>query len=338
MAVGGAILRKGWIGALAVMTLLAGCGASQHVSSPKSHPAVTKKKTGPATAKAKAPNTLYSAFAVTIDNQPAAWPQSGLSKADVVFEFMAEGGITRYLAVFWHQSAAKIGPVRSTRIYFDNVAAAYGWPLAHAGGNVDALKAIGTLGIKNLDQIYGSSPWFWRSTDRQMPHNLYTSTNLAEQGIQKDGYSPAGIPSFPQGKLTGTATASTLISYANLPNIWVYQVGWVWQNGLYQRQIDGNNVFTQAGNKVTAENVVIAMVPQFSDPDPYTPGAVNYNLTGGGKGYIMSQGVRRDITWTFGQGGFHFYLANGKAAPFAAGQTWIEMVPLGTPVTFQAGA
>ncbi len=328
-------MRKGWIGALAAMVLLAGCGASQQVSGPKSHP-VTKAK--PATATAKSANTLYSAFAVTIDNQPAAWPQSGLSQADLVFEFPAEGGITRYLAVFWHKSAAKIGPVRSTRIYFDNVAAAYGWPLAHAGGNVDALKAIGPLGIKNLDQIYGSGQWFWRSTDRQMPHNLYTSTNLIEQGIQKDGYTPAGIPALAEGKLTGTKTTSSLIVYANLPNVWVYEVGWVWQDGLYQRQIDGNNVATQAGNDVTAKNVVIITVPEFSDPDPYTPGAVNFNLAGGGKGYVMSGGVRQDITWTFGQGGFRYALANGKPVPFASGQTWVEVVPTGTQVTFQPTA
>lgn len=325
-------MRERWIGALAVMLLLAGCGASPKPSGAKQSPAPEKQR-----AVRKASATLYSAVAVTIDNQPAAWPQSGLAEADLVFEFPAEGGITRYLAVFWHQSAAKIGPVRSTRIYFDNVAAAYGWPLAHAGGNVDALRAIGPLGIKNLDQIYGSGQWFWRSTDRQMPHNLYTSTNLLEQGIRQDGYTPAGIPALPQGKLQGQTAKSSLIVYADVPNVWVYEAGWVWQGGAYQRQIDGQDVATQAGHDVRAANVVIIMAPEFADPDPYTVGAINFDLTGGGQGYIMSGGVRQAITWTFGQGGFHFLLPDGKPAPFASGQTWVEVAPTGTAVTFQPG-
>lgn len=324
-------MRERWIGALAAMVLLAGCGASQGQTGHKTAPA--QKKTQAKTQKA---STLYSAVAVTIDNQPAAWPQSGLAEADLVFEFPAEGGITRYLAVFWHKSAPKIGPVRSTRIYFDNVVAAYGWPLAHAGGNVDALQAIGTLGIKNLDQIYGSAPWFWRSTDRQMPHNLYTSTDLLEQGIQKDGYTPAGIPAFPQGELTGQKTPSTLIVYSNFPGVWVYEVGWVYQGGLYQRQIDGKDVVTQAGQNVQAANVVIIAAPEFPDHDPSTPGAINFNLQGGGQGYILSGGVRQDITWSFGQGGFRFTLPDGKPAPFAQGQTWVEVIPTGTQVTFGA--
>ncbi len=286
---------------------------------------------------AKVSPTLYSAVAVTIDNQQAAWPQSGLVEADLIFEFPAEGGITRYLAVFWHKGAAKIGPVRSTRIYFDNVAAAYGWPLAHAGGNVDALRAIGPLGIKNLDQIYGSGQWFWRSTDRQMPHNLYTSTNLLEQGVRQDGYAAAGIPALPQGRLQGQKTGSSLIVYADIPNVWVYEVGWVWQGGGYQRQIDGQDVVTEAGHDVRAANVVIVMAREFADPDPYTVGAVNFDLTSGGQGYIMSGGVRQDITWTFGQGGFRFLLPDGRPAPFRQGQTWVEVVPTGTQVTFQPG-
>ena len=117
--------------------------------------------------------------------------------------------------------------------------------------------------------------------------------------------------------------------------MWVYEVGWVYENGYYQRQIDGNNVVTQAGHDVRAANVVIIAAPEFPDPDPYTVGAVNFNLAGGGQGTIMSRGVRQNITWTFGQGGFRYFLANGKPAPFAKGQTWVEVVPTGTQVTFQ---
>ena len=327
-------MRKRWPLALTVMLALAGCGSPPQSHGPNQAHAA-KKQHATQAPQATQSHALYSAVAVSIDNQAGAWPQSGLSRASLVFEFMAEGGITRYLAVFWTHGAAKIGPVRSTRIYFDNVAAAYSWPLAHAGGNVDALKAIGPLGIKNLDQIYGSAQWFWRSSGRLPPHNLYTSTNLLEQGIRQDKYQPAGIPAFASGKLKGQPTRSTLIDYT--PG--AYTVGWVYQgNGIYQRQINGQNVETQAGNPVRAANIAIIWAPMFADPDPYTPGAVNFNLTNGGSGYIMSAGVRQGITWTFGQGGFRFYLKGGKQAPFAQGQTWVEVLPAGTSATFQPGS
>jgi hypothetical protein len=318
---------------LPVALLAGGCGAK---TKPSATPPVKKK---PQHVKAKpkkvsAQTTIGSAVAVTIDNAPGAWPQSGLTHADLVFEFMAEGGITRYLAVFWHQSAAKIGPVRSTRIYFDNVAAAYGWPLAHAGGNVDALKAIGPLGIKNIDQIYGSGAYFWRTTDRPMPHNLYTSTQLLELAVRTDQYAAAGIPPMPKGAFSGEKTSSALITYADDPSYnWVYQVGWSWNGTSWTRLIDGKTDVTQAGNSITAQNVAIIYAPQFPDPDPYTVGAVNYTLQSG-SGWLLENGRRTAITWKFGPGGFTYALSDGAQAPFQSGHTWVEVLPDGTPLSY----
>jgi len=307
---------------LALCLLLAACGSqpsSQHTQGVK--PAGTEPVV-----------MARSAVAVTIDNAPGAWPQAGIDKADLVFEFPAEGGITRYLAVFWQQNAAKIGPVRSTRIYFDDVAAAYGWPLAHAGGNVDALNAIPKLGIQNIDQIYGSGAYFWRATDRTAPHNLYTSTADLEKAVSKDGYKPAVIPAFTHGRAQGQATTGVEITYADQPNVWVYQVGWKYQNGHYQRSIDGNDVVTQSGASVRAQNVVIVSAQEFSDPDPYTPGSIDFTLTNG-SGWLLQGGKSVPIHWTFSSG-FSFLLQNGQNAPFAKGNTWVEVVPTGTTVSF----
>ncbi|MDA8346350.1 MAG: DUF3048 domain-containing protein [Thermaerobacter sp.] len=317
---------------LSVALLAAGCGSAQSVS-----PAVHQKTQSTQEAPRKKPiapvRTIGSAVAVTIDNAPGAWPQSGLTHADLVFEFPAEGGITRYLAVYWHQPAVKIGPVRSTRIYFDNVVAAYGWPLGHAGGNVDALHAIGPLGIKNIDQIYGSGAYFWRTSDRPMPHNLYTSTKLLELAVKADGYTPAAIPAFATGKFSGQRTSSAVITYADYPNSWVYDVGWSWNGKAWSRLIDGKAVSTQAGNAVFAENVAIIYAAEFPDPDPYTVGAVNFTLTSG-SGWLLENAQRTAITWTFGPGGFRFYSAGGSPAPFQPGQTWVEVLPTGTRLSY----
>lgn len=323
-------VRMRLLGALLVATVVAGCGSNPAATTTTSHPTSRARKTSQPTK----PYTLASAFAVTIDNASGAWPQAGISQADLVFEFPAEGNITRYLAVFWHQAPTKIGPVRSTRIYFDHVVAAYGWPLAHAGGNVDALRAISPLGIENLDQIYGAGPYFWRGIHRQPPHNLYTSAALIEKGIADFRYSAATVPTFALGKLTGPKVTSMRIVYANWPGVWVYEPSWRWQSGSYVRYIDGQKDVTQFGHAITARNVVVVYAQEFSDPDPYTVGAINFNLTSG-SGWVLSQGVRQGIDWTFqSPGGFHFTLPDGHPVPFASGRTWVEVVPDGETVDF----
>ena len=74
-------------------------------------------------------------MAVKIDNYPAGRPQSGLDKADIIFEEPVEGGITRFAAVFQCQDAALIGPVRSARNIDIGILGQLGNPLlAHVGG------------------------------------------------------------------------------------------------------------------------------------------------------------------------------------------------------------
>ncbi|MGI6343567.1 MAG: DUF3048 domain-containing protein [Bacillota bacterium] len=77
-----------------------------------------------------------------IDNHPNANPQSGLLDADIVYEMMAEGGITRYLAVFYSKKPELIGPIRSARYYFVQTAKAYNAPYAHVGGHDTAFRMI----------------------------------------------------------------------------------------------------------------------------------------------------------------------------------------------------
>jgi Protein of unknown function (DUF3048) N-terminal domain/Protein of unknown function (DUF3048) C-terminal domain len=118
--------------------------------------------------------------AVMIDNYPYdARPQSGLRDADIVYEVEAEGGITRYMALFLEKTPAKIGPVRSARLYFVDLARPYNPLYAHAGENDNVWGPLRDLraddGFADMDQIVGTPEAFWRDTSRDMPHNLYTS-------------------------------------------------------------------------------------------------------------------------------------------------------------------
>jgi hypothetical protein len=117
--------------------------------------------------------------AVMIDNYPTdARPQSGLHDAEIVYEVEAEGGVTRYLALYLSAAPSKIGPVRSARTYFVELARPYDALYAHAGGNDDVwgpLKLLREGGFADMEEIVGTPEAFWRDSTREMPHNLYTS-------------------------------------------------------------------------------------------------------------------------------------------------------------------
>ena len=120
----------------------------------------------------------HRVVAVMIDNYPDARPQSGLRDADIVYEVEAEGGITRYMALYLDTTPGIIGPVRSARLYFVDLARPYNPYYAHAGENADVWAPLDDLkhsGFADVEQILGVQEAFWRDPSRYMPHNLYTS-------------------------------------------------------------------------------------------------------------------------------------------------------------------
>jgi hypothetical protein len=113
--------------------------------------------------------------AIMIENSPDARPQSGLKDAGLVYEAVAEGGITRFIALYQEARPNLIGPVRSVRPYYVEWASAYDPSVAHIGGSSRALKMIRSGGYgTDLDQFFNSA-YYWRATDRYAPHNVYTS-------------------------------------------------------------------------------------------------------------------------------------------------------------------
>ena len=128
---------------------------------------------------------LPGAFLVMIDNMEDARPQSGLDKADVVFEIEAEGGITRYMALFYNNGADKIGPCRSARYYFAELAKGLDAVYAHVGGSTDGYSTIRQLKLQDIDGIRATAQQFWRSKDRKAPHNCYTSTDILVEIARK---------------------------------------------------------------------------------------------------------------------------------------------------------
>jgi hypothetical protein len=138
-------------------------------------------------------------LAVMVENHVDARPQAGLDKASVVYEAIAEGGITRFMAVFGPQEADKVGPVRSARPYYVDWAMGYNAYYAHVGGNAYALDQIANEKVFDLDQFKYTAP-YWRDTSLKVSreHTMFASVSKLREQASKLGYS--ATPSYRQYK------------------------------------------------------------------------------------------------------------------------------------------
>ncbi|HEY0827436.1 MAG TPA: DUF3048 domain-containing protein, partial [Bacilli bacterium] len=119
---------------------------------------------------------------VMVENQAKARPQTGLDEADLVYEILAEGDITRFVTIFQSKSPKAIGPVRSIRPYFIEIGDALDALIVHAGYSPEAIKMINSRKLPHFDEIYGDGAYYWRDKIRKPPHNLYTSIELIRKG------------------------------------------------------------------------------------------------------------------------------------------------------------
>lgn len=196
----------------AITLLLSACGGKEKavpvetpevqapVESPVETPPVkeTAAFTAPLTGMPLKEASSRRPLSVMINNAPAARPQSGLSKADIVYEVLAEGGITRLIAIYQSQTGIeKIGPIRSIRPYLINIGESYGGVLVHAGGSPEAYSIIKKQGKQDMDEIGNAGAYFWRTKDRKAPHNLYSSDEKLREGAEKLKYAAeAKIPAY----------------------------------------------------------------------------------------------------------------------------------------------
>ncbi|MBV9278500.1 MAG: DUF3048 domain-containing protein [Chloroflexi bacterium] len=279
-------------------------------------------------------------IAVMIDNiSPDARPQSGLAQASLVFETLTEGGITRFMAVYLEQDAPVIGPVRSTRLYFNSWAAGLGVILGHDGGNVDALQQLPGLGSvynEDADRIVGP---FWRTTDRVPPHNEYTSTARLRAFAAAHGGSTTGSSVSLSHKGDASSSSRPAHFTLNVPfSSPDYAVTWQYDpaSNAYLRFMGGRPHDDPAsGSQLRAKNVVVMYTAMTSAYDPFTPGAIHLATEGSGRATVYQDGKAIDGTWnkTSVESPLKWLDGAGQPIKLNPGATWVEVVPNGTPVT-----
>lgn len=265
---------------------------------------------------------------VMINNHPKARPQTGINQADFVFEVLAEGQVTRFLALFQSQQPEKVGPVRSARPYFIRLNNAYQALYVHHGWSPQAKKLIQSTDTNNLNGLYYDGTLFHRADFRPAPHDSYITYENIMKGVKKKGYKrQAELEPLPflepkeMKQISGKAASGMTIDYGGK-----YQVRFAYKpkKETYQRYSDGEASMDRATNQpVTVSNVLVVAAPhRFIDSYPRR----GINLKDGGEALLLQKGKAQKLQWKNVDGRI-VPVKDGKTVGFVPGQTWVNIIP-----------
>jgi len=296
-------------------------------------------------------------LAVMIENHTEARPQSGLSSADIIYEAIAEGGITRFMALYYcNLKDVQVGPVRSARTYYldwNEYDALY----AHVGGAntpgpADALGQIIKYGVKDLNQFSIGFPVFWRDYQRlghpvATEHTMYSTTKkLWEVGAKRgwtatdsagirwdDDFIPWKFKADQGGGSTIKVTVNFWESQSN------YRVEWNYDptSNTYKRKNGEDHLDLNNKQQLAAKNIVVQFQRESNANDGY-PGNVHllYGTTGFGKALLFIDGNAIEGRWIKKSrtSRTKFVDTKDKEIEFNKGQIWIQTVPEGSKVAY----
>lgn len=286
----------------------------------------------------EAQNDLHP-LAVMVENHPDARPQSGLDQASIIYEAIAEGGITRFMAIFGPGSAQKVGPVRSARTYYLDWALEYDAYYSHVGGNLDALQLIPKIGIKDLDQFRYGTQAYWRepAAGKATEHTMYTDTHKLRQiGNDKWGEVSNYTPIEYKEELSlenRPESQKITIDFSSAS----YKVDWQYdkEKNIYLRSLAGApHKDAVSGNQLTAKNVIVQEVLRSPVVTEINENGWAMKTVGSGKAQIFINGKKIDATWKKDsrEKRTEFFDPESNKIKFNPGITWFEIVPPGTAV------
>jgi len=292
------------------------------LASPPATPAPPPAPAAPAPA---AVATACSWVAVSIDNSLPARPQSGLLGASIVYEFPAEGGITRLLAFFCDGAPEVVGPVRSLRVYMIDLAREYNAVVAHSGQSESALEVI-NRGVDPVINEFRVPQPFRRDRRRRMPYNLYTSLPALRQYIHTAPAAPpphwatADIPADNAGPMT-----------VSIPYGPGYDVTFAYDpaSGTYRRSVDRRPAIDAAtGTRIAASSVIVQYVHWWQTYEgPILESRLD--LIGTGRIAVFTGGERIEGRWARANAHLPtvFSDQDGRMLRLRPGLTWVTIVP-----------
>jgi len=272
-------------------------------------------------------------LAVKVENTPDAQPLNGLDKADVVYEEVVEGGITRFISVFHCESTTRVGPVRSARTTDPKILLQFSEHpiLAFSGGAKKVVNGALDAGLILMTEGDPASP-FSRDEVREAPHNLFTNTaKLWAVGRKRAEGEPSPRAVFTYAEEVPTPNkkgAGVTVVFSSLAT-----AEWRWEGGRYVRYLDGQPMELENGNPITADNIVIQRVAttesDITDVAGYPSPEVA--VTGQGKAWVLRNGRLIQGTWERASEGdlTTFTTKSGDPITLTPGNTFVELAPTG---------
>ncbi len=279
-------------------------------------------------------------LAVMVENHPAARPQAGLGEASVVYEALAEGGITRFLAIYLTDNAPVVGPVRSARPYFVDLMEAFRPVYVHCGQSWEAEKLLAQRKVRQLNQLVHPRP-FWRDARRRRPHNLYASTASLLREVEQLGLAapatdwPLTADDVPPA---GRRANHLRLGYRYGQR---YQVGWDYEPDTrsYLRSINGEpHCDATTGEQLTARTVIVQQVATRRLGTRYKELALE--VVGSGRCWFVRDGRWSAGRWTKTKPQSATEYVDPREEPLrvAPGAVWIQVVPQGAAPAFGLAA
>ncbi|MGN7478305.1 DUF3048 domain-containing protein [Solibacillus silvestris] len=267
----------------------------------------------------------------TINNHPQARPQSGLAQADVVYEMLAEGDVTRFLALYQSEIPESIGPIRSARSYFIDIAKGLdAFYIAH-GYSPEAKSMLEQKVVENINGMHYDGTYFKRSSERKAPHNSYISGENVQAGAEKVGASllyqkKVSYPFYEaeDNVKIGIMANEILMKYNNSGS---FNSQYVYNAETKQYKRYSANVETI--DYATNESIELANILFFEMPHRIIDnvGRRDITITGGGNAYIAQAGMVREIKWKNADGLLIAIEEDGSEVKLVQGKTWIHFVP-----------
>ncbi|MCL2090312.1 MAG: DUF3048 domain-containing protein [Micrococcales bacterium] len=272
------------------------------------------------------------ALAVKIENDRAARPQTGLEQADVVWEEMVEGGLTRFVAVYHSQVPEEVGPIRSNRPMDARIVGPTEGLVAFSGGQYTQLLRDAGLQVLSED---GGTPGFFRKSGIGIPHNVYGRPSVWwEVADESHAANPPEQPAFARtadrasAVTAGTPAATVEVTISN-----VSKPTWAWDaaSGTWLRSEGATASSSRAGVRLAATNVVVLSVEVVltEDRDPAGARVPDTKLEGSGEALVATGGQTVAAVWTKASTTDPLVLttADGATIMLAPGNTWVELMP-----------
>jgi hypothetical protein len=274
------------------------------------------------------------AVVVKIDNVDAARPQSGIQEADVVYEELVEGGLTRLAAVFQSAYPTVVGPVRSGRLTDEGIADDLDYPVfAYSGTNAVFLPILQSQPTTALN-VSNAPNEFYRTDYAAIPDNLYANVvNLAAASVHHSA-PPRLFDFLPDGAAFGGTPAIDIgISFPSATVAW----SWDAARHVWLRTQNGTPDVVRTGTQLNAANVIVESIPYttslMTSGEGVTPAPIPFgNMVGSGSAWYFTNGQVIAGTWSRSTltAVTSYRTASGAPVRLRPGRTWVELVPTGT--------